>query len=92
MLVGTDRELQALTGPSAQIASGGSRLELVSGLGAGKTPVLVVSGVDDAALFQAAARPDRPCHAAAGAAGRQLRAAAGLRHSQPRRRWSAARS
>ncbi len=56
MLVGTDRELQALTGPSAQVASGGSRLELVSGLGAGKTPVLVVSGVDDAALFQAAAR------------------------------------
>jgi hypothetical protein len=56
MLVGTDRELQALTGPAAQVASGGSRLELVSGLGGGEAPVLVVSGVDDAALFQAAAR------------------------------------
>ncbi|MFL5332363.1 MAG: cellulose biosynthesis cyclic di-GMP-binding regulatory protein BcsB [Geminicoccaceae bacterium] len=55
MLLGTDRELQPLIGPVPQ-AAGGSRLRLVPGLGTGEAPVLVASGVDDAALFQAALR------------------------------------
>lgn len=55
LVVGTSRELQAALGPGLR-GGAGSSLELMANPGTGGPPLLVVSGADDTAMLQAAAR------------------------------------